>query len=72
MLYCYVQSEMMRGSESAKEGIFKPQCFFSFRRCVCVPRVCVFMCVCACVIRVPSLSSSDGLQEHQSPLNAPL
>lgn len=45
-----VQSEMMRGSvrERGKEGIFKPRCLFSFRR-----GVCLGVCVCACVIRVP-------------------
>lgn len=55
---------MMRGSdgERGKEGIFKPHCFFSFRRCV-------RLCICVCVIRVPSLSSSEVTESRlQFPL----
>ena len=56
MLHLNVLSKMMGGSEreSMKEGIFKPQCLFSFRRCV---YVCASMSVSVCVIRVPSLTS---------------
>lgn len=46
MLHLNVPSKMMGGSEreSMEEGIFKPQCLFSFRWCVCA-RIYVRKCV---------------------------
>lgn len=56
---------------SKREGIFKHQCFFSFKRCVCVC-VSVAMCVYGCASPVSPPPPSRHHQQPQSPLNTPL